>query len=212
MKKFYMTMAAMLCGVAAMAQGIGTLSCGDVEVTAGGETAYLEVKVSAEDVTAISGIQFSFGLPEGVSIAKVYNEDDEAWVDDVTFPIAKSKHQVGIMESVDGYMVYLGGESSLAFKTTTDVVAKIGIVAAKDAKNGTYAVNFIKAAMSDKSAVVKSYEVADFAANVTIKGGTGINSINAADSKAPVYNVAGQRVSKAQKGIFIQNGKKIAVK
>ena len=43
-------------------------------------------------------------------------------------------------------------------------------------------------------------------------GGTGINSINALDSKAPIYNVAGQRVSKAQKGVYIQNGKKVAVK
>ena len=45
-----------------------------------------------------------------------------------------------------------------------------------------------------------------------IVGDTGINSINAADSKAPVYNMAGQRVGKAQQGVFIQNGKKVAVK
>ncbi len=50
--------------------------------------------------------------------------------------------------------------------------------------------------------------------NFTLKVGdpTGINSINAEDSKAPVYNLAGQRVSKAQQGVFIQNGKKVAVK
>jgi len=47
---------------------------------------------------------------------------------------------------------------------------------------------------------------------LTVGKGNGINSINAADSKAPVYNVAGQRVSKTQKGVYIQNGKKIAVK
>ena len=212
MKKFYMTIVAMLCGVAAMAQGLGTLSCEDVTATAGGETAYLEVKLAAENVEAISGIQFNFTLPAGVSIAKVWNEDDAEWNDDVTFPIAKSKHQVGIMVSGDGYMVFLGGDNTLTYRTTTDVVAKIGVVAAADATDGTYDVNFVKAAMSDKSTPVQSFEVADFTAKLTITGGTGINSINAADSKAPVYNMAGQRVSKTQKGVYIQNGKKVAVK
>ena len=210
MKKFYMTIVAMLCGVAAMAQGLGTLSCEDVTATAGGEAAYLEVKLAAENVEAISGIQFNFTLPAGVSIAKVWNEDDAEWNDDVTFPIAKSKHQVGIMVSGDGYMVFLGGDNTLTYRTTTDVVAKIGVVAAADATDGTYDVNFVKAAMSDKSTPVQSFEVADFTAKLTITGGTGINSINAADSKAPVYNMAGQRVSKTQKGVYIQNGKKVA--
>ena len=180
-----------------MAQ-IGTLSCGDVALNAGGETGYLEVMLTAEDVAAISGIQFNFALPAGVTIAKVYNEDDEEWVDDVTFPIAKAKHQ--------------GGDNSLSFKSTTNPVAKIGIVAAQDATDGEYEIVFNKAALSDKSSPVVSYDVPDFTAKVTIAGGVGINSINAADSKAPVYNLAGQRVSKAQKGVYIQGGKKVAVK
>lgn len=38
---------------------------------------------------------------------------------------------------------------------------------------------------------------------------TGISGINAADENAVIYNVAGQRLSKAQKGINIINGKKV---
>ena len=41
---------------------------------------------------------------------------------------------------------------------------------------------------------------------------TGINSLNSAESNAPVYNLAGQRVDKAQKGIYIVGGKKVLVK
>lgn len=37
---------------------------------------------------------------------------------------------------------------------------------------------------------------------------TGINSINAIDETAPVYNVQGQRVAASTKGIVIQNGRK----
>ncbi len=211
MKKFYMTIVAMLCGAAAMAQGIGTLSCADVTANQG-EVAYLEVELTAEDVTAISGIQFNFTLPDGVVLNQNWNEDDEEWVNDIEFPIAKSKHQVGIQDAAGGaYMVFLGGDASLSFKTTTTTVAKIGIKVGDNKAKGVYDINFVKAAMSDKSSPVKSYDVADFTAKLTV-GGTGINSINAADSKAPVYNMAGQRVSKTQKGVYIQNGKKVAVK
>ena len=211
MKKFYMSLVAMLCGATAMAQ-IGSLSCGDVALNAGGEAGYLEVMLTTEDVNAISGMQFFFTLPAGVSIAQVYDEDEEAWLNDVTFPIAKKAHQVGIKETNGSYMVYLGGDASMTYKAATNPVAKIGIVAAQDATDGEYDVVFNKAALSDKSDPVVSYDVPDFTAKVTIAGGTGINSINAADSKAPVYNLAGQRVSKAQKGVYIQNGKKVAVK
>ena len=202
-----MSLVAMLCGATAMAQ-IGSFSCEDVALNAGGDTEYLEVMLTAEDINAISGMQFYFPLPAGVSIA--LDEDEEL---DVSFPIAKKAHNCGIKTTDSGdYMIYLGGDASLSYKATTNPVAKIGIVAAKDATDGEYEIKFYKVAISDKSEPVVSYDVPDFTAKVTIAGGTSINSINAADSKAPVYNLAGQRVSKAQKGVYIQGGKKVAVK
>lgn len=165
-----MIMVAMLCGFAAMAQSPGTLSCGDVTATAGGETAYLEVKLATEDVTALSGIQFNFTLPEGVTIAQYKNEDEEM-EDDVTFPIAKSGHQVGIKAAAGGgYLVYLGGETSLSFKTSTDVVARIGLKVAKTVTDGTYNINFVNVKVSDKSTPVQSYDVPDFTAKLTVTG------------------------------------------
>ncbi|MBR5395139.1 MAG: hypothetical protein IK144_08675 [Bacteroidaceae bacterium] len=208
MKKFYMTMAAMLCGVAAMAQ-IGTLSCEDVTV-ADNETPYVVVLLNTEDATAISGINFTMVLPDGVSIAKVYNEDDEEWVDDVTFPIAKAKHQSGVMTATEGYLVYVAAETSVSFKTTTNEVVKIGLDVANLAK-GTYDIKFKSIGLSDKGSPIKSYEQDDFTAQL-INGGDGIYEIKALDNNAPVYNLAGQRVSKAQKGVYVQSGKKVAVK
>lgn len=48
---------------------------------------------------------------------------------------------------------------------------------------------------------------------ISINGQTSISTINN-DTKAngPIYNVAGQRVNKAVKGVYIQNGKKFVVK
>ena len=40
-----------------------------------------------------------------------------------------------------------------------------------------------------------------------------VDELNAqSENRGPVYNLAGQRVQKAQKGIYIVNGKKVAVK
>lgn len=47
---------------------------------------------------------------------------------------------------------------------------------------------------------------------VWVETGTGINSLFQDENDAVIYNLAGQRVQKAQKGLFIVNGKKIAVK
>lgn len=41
---------------------------------------------------------------------------------------------------------------------------------------------------------------------------TGINGINAAEGKQAIYNLQGQRVGKATKGIYIVNGKKVIIK
>ena len=41
---------------------------------------------------------------------------------------------------------------------------------------------------------------------------TGINGVNAAANGNAIYNLAGQRVSKTQKGVYVVNGKKVAVK
>ena len=41
---------------------------------------------------------------------------------------------------------------------------------------------------------------------------TGISNLNAADNNSPIYNLAGQRLSKMQKGINIKDGKKVLIK
>ena len=41
------------------------------------------------------------------------------------------------------------------------------------------------------------------------EGATGIANVNVNDNQAVIYNMAGQRISKLQKGINIVNGKKI---
>ena len=47
---------------------------------------------------------------------------------------------------------------------------------------------------------------------IAITEATGINNVESTKADAAIYNVAGQRVNKAVKGVYIQNGKKFVVK
>ena len=210
MKKIYMTMVALLCSAAAMAQM--TLSADNASATAG-ETAYIEIKFAETEAGVITAASCRVTLPEGFTIAQKYNEEDEEYVDDVEYPAAKSGHdkRMIVVTSDDAdpnTYQFSAASNSATFKTSTDVMFKIGVAVPAGA-DGTYPVKVTKIGFSDKSANATAQD--DFTFNIEV-GGTGINSINADDSKAPVYNMAGQRVGKAQQGVFIQNGKKVAVK
>lgn len=60
---------------------------------------------------------------------------------------------------------------------------------------------------------VPSLSAGNVKAFVLAEGATGIDAVAAKiDANAPIYNVAGQRVSSVTKGLYIQNGKKVFVK
>jgi hypothetical protein len=211
MKKIYMTMVAMLCGAAAMAQTC-TISAADFDIAAGDTPGYLEILIN-QDGTSVNGCGTVIELPEGLSVRKYWDDDDEAWKDDFESPAAKSAFTVMLVASDENpnKMTLAVASVSATFKTSTNVLARIGLLADKNvAKNGANEIKIGPTSFNIGTTSVYPQETFTVIANVT--GAVGINGINAADSKAPVYNLAGQRVSKTQKGVFIQNGKKVAVK
>jgi len=236
MKKIYMTMVAMLCGVAAMAQI--QFSADDVAAVADGKTvSYLTIymdETTPEANSAGVGIQFPEALftntgetkvvsylgedvtcpvyTGGVSVAQVYNEDDEEYVNDVTSERAKTAHAIELPQHpIYPWMFTLSVSTTgtATFKTSSNVIGKIGFIFAETVPAGEYEISLNPSAAKGTTSLPASGK---FTVKLTVKSGTGINSINADDVNAPIYNIAGQRVSKAQKGVFIQNGKKVAVK
>ena len=226
MKKFYMTMAAMLCGVAAMAQN--TLYVEDITVKPG-ET--IQLPVGLKNADGVASFSFRFGAtPEGITIdykkksltyneerldletARIAADDDELEYDELwEFNVTKSQITFGC--SIGGYRDESGNWISVAFLGNDGPVLYAPLTVAEGTEEGAYTVQLENISIADtqfKPASIADAKVVEYTINVG--DGTGINSINAADSKAPVYNVAGQRVSKAQRGVYIQNGKKIAVK
>ena len=59
---------------------------------------------------------------------------------------------------------------------------------------------------------LQSAKPEDVTFNITLIPATGINDIEQDGQDAAIYNLAGQRLSKPQRGVNIQNGKKILVK
>jgi hypothetical protein len=201
MKKFYMTMVAMLCGVAASAQN--ELVVEDMTLDAGTTAAELVVGMnnSDDDITALS---FILDLPDGVTLAKnkkdkYYATLDEDRIDD---------HQVAFTDATGGrQMISVYSLNVETFYENAGPIVTLPLVIAGDA---VYTIKLVNISIANTAGV--SVAASDETSCTMTVGDTGINGINALDDNAPVYNVAGQRVSKAQKGVFIQNGKKVAVK
>ena len=75
-------------------------------------------------------------------------------------------------------------------------------------------VGFYQAGSGASLAAGKAYLEAAEGARIILPGSeaTGINAVEAAQAEAPLYNLQGQRVAKAAKGVNIVNGKKFIVK
>ena len=102
-------------------------------------------------------------------------------------------------------------DNLVATATAMDGQALAGkyILAEKDG-----VVGFYKAGSSATLAAGKAYLVVPAGARIILPDGevTGITAVEAAEAEAPVYNLQGQRVVKAVKGVNIKDGKKFIVR
>ena len=102
-------------------------------------------------------------------------------------------------------------DNLVATATAMDGQALAGkyILAEKDG-----VVGFYKAGSSASLAAGKAYLVVPAGARIILPDGevTGITAVETAEAEAPVYNLQGQRVVKAVKGVNIKDGKKFIVR
>ena len=165
-----------------------------------------------KDMT-VAGWQMYLYLPEGVEIAQVYDEDEEEYVADITLSSTfhKAKHSCSVKKTADNAMMLIcsGGTETVALKSATEgELCTIGLTVADGVTSQAVAVKNV--AVSDDQGVQSNQADTTFQ---LIVGSTGIVNIeNDAVNGGVFYNLAGQKVSNAQKGVLIQNGKKVVVK
>ena len=202
MKKIYMTMVAMLCGLAAMAD----CELYGADVTA--ENGAAELVVCMKSQTVLSAASFRFVLPEGVTVSlnkkgKEYVTLDEDRVDDHTYLLQNTN--VG-----DKQLSIYSGTSADFYEMDGSIVS-IPLTIAETVADGTYdiklyKINFSTAKGEDPKNDGAEATVTEAVIKLIVGNGTGLTSIGAEDN-APAYNVAGQQVNANAKGLVIKNGK-----
>ena len=165
-----------------------------------------------KDMT-VAGWQMYLYLPEGVEIAQVFDEDEEEYVADITLSSTfhKAKHSCSVKKTADGAMMLIcsGGTETVALKSATEgELCTIGLTVASTVTSQAVAVKGV--AVSNDQGTQYNQDDTTFQLNI---GTTGIINIeNDGVNGGVFYNLAGQKVSNAQKGVLIQNGKKVVVK
>jgi hypothetical protein len=96
-----------------------------------------------------------------------------------------------------------------AFKAATGDYLTVTLEASEDAVSGVATMKDIVLGDLDAKQVNCKSETTF---NILVSGTEGISSVQVNDGEGPVYNVAGQRVRKTAKGLYIQDGKKIVVR
>ena len=193
----------------AFAQGYSMTFPTDVEIEVG-KTA--EVNVTFTSETTPAGWNMYLYLPTGIEIP--YDAEEEEWGVQLS-NLHKKAHSCDVKIGEGEYagatiLIMSAGTSTVEMKGNSGDLCTITLKAT-DAftTSGKAEVKLIR--FSDKDG--KAYTAEDTSFTITLKNATGISTIeNAEQNDGAVYNLAGQKVNNAQKGVFIQNGKKYVAK
>ena len=181
-----------------------TITANDVEIEAG-KTAEVTFTITAETKAAIA--EFKLDLPEGIAIQ--YDEDEEDYVYELGGDMTVKTHAATIKKQTSGaYYVLVSNNSGKEFKAESGDYLTVTLEASETAVSGEAKMRDI---ILGNLAAQQMNTVEEATFKITVPVTEGISDVKADGSKAPVYNVAGQRVENAQKGLYIQNGRKILV-
>lgn len=201
MKKFLILMATIAFSMTAIAQKPALMSASFNK-----ETKILAVELD-NGATTVTSFKFIFRLPEGVGIKSVYDEEEE---EDVLQVLRVKKRVSGSSWTFD--VRETTGEKAGATAVTCfggtlknpEETKNIVTIELTGEMKGT--VQFTEAQIMMDGVET---DLADFVYELP----DAINSITADETKSGIiYNVAGQRVSKAAKGVYVIDGKKYVVK
>ena len=210
MKKllFIGVLLAMACGM----QAQEAVKVSDFDLKAG-ETKTIEIELV--NTNAYAQAQFVITLPEGVTIPKVLNDDDEEVFDIQLTSRKKSDHTVTSSDKGSGsYGVVIVSVSNKTFRGNDGALVTFAVKAADNLAEGE-----LTGKISDILFAGDGVEsdIADVEFKINKKS-DGINEISA-EKPATVYDLKGNQIRKnatsvegLSKGVYIINNKKVIVK
>lgn len=153
----------------------------------------------------ITSFQFKILLPEGISVVKEYNEDDE-YVEAIslTSDRKKSSHDLSFKKTDDGgYFLLAYSATNATFKGNSGHLVSIKVKADENMAEGTYGVVLSGVVMNtpDEEKITQN----PYSATITIGKSSDINSIaNETITGSNWFNMQGQPVNADSKGIMIR--------
>ncbi len=174
-----------------------------------GTTATLSIcmKNSAD----IRGFQFDMYLPDGVT-AKKNNKGRYVYSLNKNRLEEGDEHTLTLAGQEDGSIRFLcGSQYEETFTGTEGEIATIQVDVAADLASGSYPIQLKDMKLTETN-ISKYYEHELVETMLIVSSATGINSVSVTGTNAPAYNLQGQRVQPAKKGLYIMEGKKIVVK
>ena len=177
-----------------------------------GQTGTLNVVLTNPETNYIA-CQFDVTLPAGldvqrtgagkVSKAKTCALTERSANEEEEFEFTYTIAEVGTNQ----YRFTMYNDANAAFMGTSGgAIMVLTVTAADSFAGGEGKIHAITLTNESR----KGFNPAD--ATFTVSTASGINDLKVDGSKAPAYNVAGQRVDNPAKGIYIQNGKKVVIK
>lgn len=204
MKKFLLSIVALMATFTANAQI--TANPSSLTIKNGEEK---EVVLSLKTEVEVTAYEMWFKCPAGVELATRLNEDDEEELCvDFVGNRHKSTHAIvsGYNKDKGMYLISVTSSKNALLRETDGEVLKVKFKATADVEDGAIAIKESWAGTTSQK-----YEFPD--KDLIQINPTAINSIKAEETKSGViYNLNGQRVSKATKGVYVIDGKKYAVK
>lgn len=223
MKKFFFSMMAMLAFAGtAMAQGPKFI-VDDVIMTDGKGTITLKYEFDKDDY--YGNFQADFLLPEGITPVAGRN-GAKLDAEQVTGGFAFAANTLTVAEEKDMnygkevYRIIVSNQGGYALIGTSGTLVTIPITCdaaldgAFEATLNNILINVATLFSDDTDNDDRGKEFRPEAVSFKIVAGeaVGISEVSAQQEQSAVYNLAGQRVEQAQKGLFIQNGKKMVKK
>ena len=203
MKKYILAIACLLSAMTGFAQDALTVE--DAAIKAG-EAGELNIILSNPGQQYIA-CQFDIDVPAGLTIPKNARGSFAANTS-YTIPERADGFVVGITEQGDNhYRVTMYNNDNYDFMNQSGAILVLKVKAEETFVGGAGKIYEIVLTNANRESVKP--EAAQFAIAET----TGISNVEKAEQKGgTIYNLAGQKVSKAQKGVFIQNGRKVVMK
>ena len=162
----------------------------------------------------LTGVGVKVKLPEGVTVA--LNEDEEEIIKKNNTRAKGSNYTFDVKSPSDNvYSINLACPQNLSITGEDGEVFYMKLDGTLSGTVEVYDINFSdQGDGNDPKTINAYYQDGDKTAKIYVElNPDAINAISAEQTKSGViYNLNGQRVSKAQKGIFVVDGKKVAVK